>query len=344
MVRDIRQRRGLRSASPLRWRVDPTANPEKRPVPNPPIPNLTISRCPTAPTRPGAEPAPSCALTVDVEDWYQSSVDFSAPITDRVLHNMDRLRTILDEYGVKATFFVQGMVAETFPKLAQELVADGHEVQSHGYSHRPLFAMDRAALRTELELARKSLEDACGVCATAFRAPDFSIMQENLWALEVLAEMGFDLDSSIFPMKLKRYGVPGWELAPHRITFPSGASILEAPVAVLTAGGLRIPVAGGGYFRLLPRWILERALRSVLADDRPAIVYCHPYEFHPQELASYRGRVHPATLFTQGLGRASFVKRMKGLFSRFRFGRLSDVLEGCRSNGNPARTHAENRT
>ena len=301
--------------------------------------NLTISRC-VSRVVPGTE-APRCALTVDVEDWYQSSIDFSAPITERVLHNMDRLRAILDDAGVKATFFVQGMVAEAFPKLVQQLVAEGHEVQSHGYSHRPLFAMDRITLRAELERGIKTLEDACGVRPTAFRAPDFSIVQENLWALEVLAELGFDVDSSIFPMKLKRYGVPGWERAPHRITFPSGVTILEAPVAVMTVAGFPMPVAGGGYFRLLPQWILERALSSVLADDRPAIIYCHPYEFCPQEIASYRGQVPAATLLTQGLGRASFVKRIKGLLSRFRFGRLCDVLESKRSNPHAASSRVE---
>lgn len=298
-------------------------------MPNLPTHNFTISRYPATPAGPNA---PTCALTVDVEDWYQSSVDFDAPISERVLHNMDRLRAILDPLGVKATFFVQGMVAEKFPKLAQDLVAQGHEVQSHGYSHRPLYAMDKAALRAELEVARKSLEDSCGVRATAFRAPDFSIMQENLWALEMLVDMGFDLDSSIFPMKLKRYGVPGWELAPHRITFESGASILEAPVAVLTAAGLPMPVAGGGYFRLLPQWILTKALGSVVSAGRPAIIYCHPYEFCPEEIDSYRGRVSPTVLFMQGLGRASFVERVKGILSRFRFGRLDEVLATYRSN------------
>lgn len=304
--------------------------------------NLRISRCPVPPGLQGTDWAPSCALTIDVEDWYQSSVDFSAPITDRVVRNIARVRAILDELGVKATFFVQGRVAETFPKLLRELVADGHEIQSHGYSHRPLFEMDRAALRVELELARKSVEDACGVRVNAFRAPDFSIVQENLWALEVLAETGFDVDSSIFPMKMKRYGVRGWEVAPHWITFPSGATILEAPVAVSTAGRFLMPVAGGGYFRVLPLWLLEHALRSVLAGGRPAIIYCHPYEFDPQELASYRGQVNPVFLFTQGLGRASFVKRMKGLLSRFRFGRLDQVLGAPGPDGHAAWNRTEN--
>ena len=136
-----------------------------------------------------------CAFTVDVEDWYQSTVDFDAPIHERVLRNMDRVRAVLDEFRIKGTFFVQGRVAETFPHLLQELLADGHEIQSHAYSHRPLYAMDRAALRQELEYSIKTVEDACGVRVTAFRAPDFSIVPENLWALEVLAESGFEVDS-----------------------------------------------------------------------------------------------------------------------------------------------------
>ena len=194
---------------------------------------------------------PRCAFTVDVEDWYQSSIDFDAPISDRVVRNVERVCRFLDEHRVKATFFVQGRVAETFPHLLNELLSEGHEIQSHGYSHRPLFEMDRAALRVELERARKTVEDACGVSVTAFRAPDFSILPDNLWALELLAEQGFEVDSSIFPLKTRRYGVPGWGVAPRLVRFPNGGEIFEVPVAVGRIGPLSIPVAGGGYFRLL---------------------------------------------------------------------------------------------
>ena len=162
------------------------------------------------------------AFTVDVEDWYQSSVDFDAPITERVLHNMDRVLAVLDETHVKASFFIQGRVAETFPRLLQELVADGHEIQSHGYSHRPLSGMNRSQLREELARARGTVEDACGVQVTAFRAQDFSIGRENLWALEELAEAGFAVDSSIFPMRMARYGIDGWETTPHRMLLNNG--------------------------------------------------------------------------------------------------------------------------
>ena len=225
-----------------------------------------ITSCPTPvlPLHAGPSP-PRCAFTIDVEDWYQSTVDFDAPIGERVLRNVSRACAALDQHGLKGTFFVQGRVAETFPRMLQELLALGHEIQSHGYSHRPLFSMDRKALTTELEYARKTVEDACGVRVTAFRAPDFSIVRRNLWALEVLAEAGFEIDSSIFPMSMGRYGIPGWEIGPHRVALPGGREILEVPVAVATLGGMRVPVAGGGYFRLLPGSLLDMALRSVLA-------------------------------------------------------------------------------
>lgn len=286
-----------------------------------------ITRCPPLALPVNGEPGrPRCAFTIDVEDWYQSTIDFDAPITERVLRNVSRACAVLDEHGLKGTFFVQGRVAETFPRLLQELLAAGHEIQSHGYSHRPLFSMDRRALRTELEYARKTVEDACGVRVTSFRAPDFSIVRQNLWALEILAEAGFEIDSSIFPMNMGRYGIAGWEIGPHRVTLPAGGEILEVPVAIATLAGMRIPVAGGGYIRLLPGPVLERALRSVLASGRPVILYCHPYEFSPEEMDEYRGRVAPAFRITQGIGRASFIRRVHHLLASLPFGRFDEVV------------------
>jgi polysaccharide deacetylase family protein (PEP-CTERM system associated) len=276
--------------------------------------------------RPVNEHAPVAAFTVDVEDWYQSCVDFEAPITERVVRNIDRVLAVLDECGVKATFFVQGLVAERFPGLVMDLVGQGHEVQSHGYSHRPLFEMTRRALRDELERARQTVEDASGTRVYAFRAQDFSIMAGNLWALETLAEVGFTIDSSIFPMRARRYGIQGWELAPHRIALRSGAALLEVPVAVCELRRWRLPVAGGGYFRVLPRPVLGRALRAVLADDRPPVVYCHPYEFNPAELAEYRATVPPSVRWSQNLGRRPFVKRVRALLGQMAFGRFDEVL------------------
>ena len=233
---------------------------------------------------------------------------------------------VLDEAGVKATMFVQGRVAETFPGLMRDFLAAGHEVQSHGYSHRPLFGMDRAALRHELEYSRKSVEDVIGRPVTAFRAQDFSILGGNLWALEMLVEMGFTVDSSIFPIRMKRYGIANWEPGPHRIRFPNGASILEVPVVTWPVAGRRFSVAGGGYFRLLPGFILERALRSCMEANQPVIVYCHPYEFNPTEMSEFRDRVPAWRRLHQGLGRASFVHRVRRLLKALPFGRFDEVL------------------
>jgi polysaccharide deacetylase family protein (PEP-CTERM system associated) len=273
-----------------------------------------------------ADPAlPRHAFTVDVEDWYQSCIDFDAPITERVVRNMDRLLGVLDSAAVMGTFFVQGMVAETFPTVVRDLVAAGHEVQSHGYSHRPLHAMDRRQLRDELERGKKTVEDASGVEVTAFRAQDFSILERNLWALETVADVGFRVDSSIFPMRSRHYGVPDWPLAPYHVVFGDNSRLLEVPVAIWSLGKLRVPVAGGGYFRLIPAALIRRGLRSISAGGRPAVVYCHPYELNRDELDDFPDA--PARFrFVQGLGRRSFATRLGELLEQFRFGRLCDVL------------------
>ena len=276
-------------------------------------------------TRP-RDPLPACALTVDVEDWYQSCIDFDAPISERVVRNTALLLEALEESGARATFFVQGLVAEAYPGLVRELVVAGHEVQSHAHTHRPLDRMSPAELREELVRGRAAVEDAAGVPVNAFRAPDFTIGADNLWALELLAETGFRVDSSIFPIRTRRYGIAGWELAPHRLDLESGAALLEAPVAVACLGRLRVPVAGGGYVRVAPGAVLRRLLRGIVAAGRPPIVYCHPYEFNPHELGEYRGRVPERFRRAQGLGRSAFVPRLQSLLATMRFGRLDDVL------------------
>jgi len=269
---------------------------------------------------------PLAAFTVDVEDWYQSCIDFDAPISERVVRNVDRVLAVLDESDTRGTFFVQGRVAERFPNLVESLVAQGHEVQSHGYSHRPLFEMDRRELREEFERARKTVEDASGQAVTAFRAQDFSIRADNLWALEVLVDVGFRIDSSIFPLRTRRYGVPGWEVAPHHLTLATGARLLEVPVAIWARGRTRVPVAGGGYFRVLPRPVLERALRAIVAENRPAVVYCHPYEFNARELDEYREQISRQLRWSQSFGRGRFVERVRSLLKSMPFGRFDETL------------------
>ena len=284
---------------------------------------ISIEPCPASePKRSG----PMCAFTVDVEDWYQSSVDFDAPITERVVRNCENLLGLLDQRGIKGTFFVQGMVAQAFPSLVRTFIQQGHEVQSHGHSHRPLYQMNRVELERELEFSRKTVEDAAGVRVTTFRAQDFSIRRDNIWALELVAEAGFQINSSVFAMRTKRYGIAGWPAGPARVRLQNGAILLEAPVAVVRYGAICLPVAGGGYFRLIPQGLLFRALSSIIAIGRPAIVYCHPYEFAPDELDEFRGNVSPLFLQYQRLGRRQFAPRVRYLFDALPFGRMDSVL------------------
>ena len=286
----------------------------------------TTVRTETAPLGgPPEHGRPQHAFTVDVEDWYQSCIDYDAAISERVVRNVEHVIEVLDEHRVKGTFFVQGMVAEAFPGLVASLVADGHEVQAHGYSHRPLHRMTPVELRDELERARKTVEDAAGTPVTAFRAQDFSILERNLWALETLLEVGFEVDSSIFPMRSRHYGIANWPLGPHYILLDGEARILEVPVAIWARGSIRVPVSGGGYLRLLPRRLVERGLRAVAAEGRPAVFYCHPYEFSPDEIRGYDD-VPARVRLSQGLGRRSFPGRVSRLLDSFAFGRFSDVL------------------
>jgi hypothetical protein len=265
----------------------------------PPLLHAGIALVPVPLETPSDPAAPMHAFTVDVEDWYQSCIDYDAPITERVLRNTGTILEVLDGCSVRGTFFVQGRVAETFPGMVAEL-------------------------RNELARAKATVEDAAGAEVTAFRAQDFSVLAGNLWTLEALAEAGFTTDSSIFPMRVSRYGISGWPLEPHRLILGVG-SMLEVPVAVCGLGPLRIPVAGGGYFRLLPERMLERAIRAIGADGRPAVIYCHPYEFAPGELAGHPGLPWKLRV-TQEMGRRAFEGRMTALLRRLRFGRLDEVL------------------
>jgi polysaccharide deacetylase family protein (PEP-CTERM system associated) len=267
-----------------------------------------------------------CALTVDVEDWFQSCFDREAPISERVVRNVHNMLGLLDDAGVKATFFVQGLVAEAHPRLIAEMAAEGHEIQSHGHTHCALTTLTRSELRSELERAKKTVEDASGRRVSAFRAPDFSIRRSNLWNLEVLADLGFTVDSSIFPGRARRYGIAGWELGPHRISLPGGGQLVEAPVAVWPIAGVPVPVAGGGYWRLFPRPLLEQGIRAIRASGRPPVIYCHPYEFSPHELDDYRGQVPRRMRLSQSLGRAALARRMSSLMGSFPFGPLDATL------------------
>jgi polysaccharide deacetylase family protein (PEP-CTERM system associated) len=225
------------------------------------------------------------ALSVDVEDWFQVGAFETViareqwPALDcRVEANTDAVLELFDAGGVKATFFTLGWVADRYPGLVRRIVAAGHEIASHGWDHRRVFTMEPEEFRTDLARARTAIEDAGGVKVTGYRAPSFSFDARTPWAHAVLAEEGYAYSSSVAPLRHDHYGMPD---APRRAWRPlPDAKLIELPVTVARVLG-RDVTAGGGFFRLLPGSVVERAIARANASETPGIFYFHPWEIDP---------------------------------------------------------------
>src|ERR687885_2804561 len=211
------------------------------------------------------------ALTIDLEDWHQLvhrqlTGEVVRP-TPGVVSATHRLLDMLDEVDVRATFFVLGNVAETYPELVREVVHRGHGSESHTYSHELIFRMKPAAFKADIERSLGQLQDLTGQPVLGFRAPEFSVGHLQHWCFEILAELGFRYDSSVFPLPRVRYGIPEASRHPFAVTTQSG-TIYEYPLATWDFARFRLPVAGGSYFRLLPSRLLCRALNDIDASKR----------------------------------------------------------------------------
>ena len=271
------------------------------------------------------------ALTVDVEDYFHVAAlapnvrrDSWDSRESRVVTNTQKLLAMFEQFDVRGTFFVLGWVAERYPRLVKEISAAGHEVASHGYSHRLVYEQPRQEFHEETLRSKTMLEDITGSAVVGYRAASYSIVRESLWALDILAELGFAYDSSIFPVHHDRYGIPDAPRAPHRMTTPNGSSIVEWPLATATVLGYRLPVAGGGYFRLLPYWLSRWGLASINARDRrPFIFYLHPWEVDPEQPRVAASRLSRFRHYTN-LGKCE--DRLRRLLGEFRFGPAKDSL------------------
>lgn len=231
------------------------------------------------------------ALTIDVEDYYHVSafekvvrVEDWEHYESRVEKNTDRVLALLDELNVKATFFILGWVAERYPQLVQRIAAAQHEVACHSYTHRRIYTLTPAEFRTEIRRAKQALEDAAGAAVIGYRAPSYSITTQSLWALEMLVDEGYRYDSSIFPVHHDLYGIPGYERFAHIRHEPGNKTLLEIPLSTARVLGMNLPVAGGGYLRLLPSILTHMGLRRINnTEGQPAIVYFHPWEIDPDQ-------------------------------------------------------------
>jgi len=230
------------------------------------------------------------ALTIDVEDYFHVAALAAAidrrdweRCERRVERNTRRLLELLDEHGLQATFFVLGWVAERYPGLVRELAAAGHEIASHGYSHQLVYRQTPAEFRQETRHSKALLEDQVQRPVVGYRAASYSITRDSVWALDILAELGFVWDSSIFPVRHDRYGIPAAPRWPHRLRTPAGHALVEFPLSTWSLGGFRLPIAGGGYFRLYPYPLSRTGLASINRQGRPFIFYLHPWEIDPEQ-------------------------------------------------------------
>ncbi len=238
---------------------------------------------------------PSCnaavrCLTFDVEDYFHIEAahgcirrEDRAHWPARVERNVDRLLQLLADYDRPATWFVLGDVAKRHPHLARDIAAAGHEVACHGDQHDRLHRLTPETLRRDLLDAKHRLEDQIGCAVVGYRAPSFSLTRQTAWAIDVLLDAGFQYDSSLFPVNHPAYGVPEAPIRPCWIAPHANArqQLLEAPPLTWRSLGRNWPVAGGGYFRILPLWFMQRGLAQAARHQRPAVLYFHPWEFDP---------------------------------------------------------------
>lgn len=270
-------------------------------------------------------------MTIDVEDYYQVAAFFDVISPDdwslwpsRVSDNTQKLLDIFCEHNLKATFFILGKVAEEHPQLVKRIAHAGHEIASHGYSHRFVYEQTPNVFRDETLHAKKLLEDLTGQAIKGYRAASYSITQHSLWALEILAEAGFTWDSSIFPTRHDNYGIPNSPHQPYEILTPQG-SLIEFPLTTAKVLGLSLPAAGGGYFRQYPyplsRWLFARASQH---QTQPQIFYLHPWELDPDQ-----PRIPNASWFSRFRHYTNLDKtesRLKQLMTDFPFGTMSESL------------------
>jgi len=270
------------------------------------------------------------AISVDVEDYYHVSVfDGVLPraewpkLESRVCANTERLLDIFDEYAVRGTFFVLGLVGEQFPGLVRSIASRGHEVASHGYAHRLIYDQTSTAFRADVSRAKTLLEDACGCRVAGYRAPSYSITPRSLWALDVLLEEGYQYDSSIFPIRHDRYGIPVSERWPYIVQRNAG-SLIEVPASTTSVGPMNLPIAGGGYFRILPYWWAKWGISRVnRIEQRPVVFYLHPWEIDPGQP---RVKTSQLSAFRHYRNLGQTEARLRQLLMDFRFGTVESLV------------------
>lgn len=273
---------------------------------------------------------PINALTIDVEDYFQVSA--FAPHIERsmwnasecrVVRNVERILELLAAGHTKATFFTLGWIAERYPALIRQIVAQGHELASHGYGHQRASDLSEAAFFADISRAKFILEDLGGVAIKGYRAPSFSIGEGNLWAFDSLSRAGYLYSSSVYPIKHDHYGMPD----SPRFAYQVRPDLLEVPVTTLRVLSRNLPSSGGGYFRLFPyalsRWMLKRVNGN---DAQAGIFYFHPWEI---DVGQPRvAGIGAKTRFRHYVNIPRMERRLERLLADFAWGRMDDIFLG----------------
>lgn len=278
------------------------------------------------------------ALTIDVEDYFHVTA-FERQIRPdewdtyplRVEGNTLRILDLLDEFALRATFFVLGWVAERLPGLVREIHLRGHEIACHGYGHQLVYRLTPQEFRKDISKAKYILENICGEQVHGYRAPSYSITAKSLWALDILVEEGFSYDSSIFPISHDIYGIPGGKRFPHEISTHAG-KIQEFPISTFAfnigAWKSHIPIAGGGYLRLFPVSLVRRAIHAInIREQQPVIVYFHPWELDPHQP---RIRAGLKSSFRHYLNLELMELKIRHLLNNFSFSSVKNCLHEFR--------------
>ncbi len=267
------------------------------------------------------------AMTVDVEDYFHVTA-FAGSLDrerwssqeSRVERNTHVLLELFERHRVRTTFFVLGWVAERCPGLIKELHRAGHEIACHGLTHELVYKQTPQVFRQETQRSKSLLEDLIGAKVRGYRAATYSITAQSLWALDILEELGFEYDSSVFPVRHDLYGIPGASRLPFRV---ASGRLLEVPLTTVRVFGQHLPCAGGGYFRLLPYATFRWALRRVNNEGLPAVFYLHPWEIDPGQpriAAPWRSRFRHYT----NLHRTA--ARLEALLTDFRWATMAEVF------------------
>jgi polysaccharide deacetylase family protein (PEP-CTERM system associated) len=277
---------------------------------------------------PHATPPPRAlnALTIDCEEWYHGLTRTNIQpeswptMTSRAEPSVGKLLDILDEAGVRATFFILGDLARQFPSLVKRIANAGHELGSHGYAHRPVHRLTPDSFLKDLDQTRDVIQQAAGSAIHGFRAPYFSIDPRCLWAFDVLCDAGYEYDSSVFPLRTILYGYAGASRLPYRPV--TGGKLVEYPVATIRMAGMTLPVAGGFYWRMLPYPVIRSAIQKLNRQEVPAVFYMHPWELdtdQPHIRVSARERL------THYGGRSTLPGKLHRLCREFNLAPLGEI-------------------